>query len=63
MLDTATSPQIETLVDEERLRPAVPAVVYGSHRRPTDATGWTPQLPLDGAVAALVDDWRERVAG
>jgi GDP-4-dehydro-6-deoxy-D-mannose reductase len=62
LLDTATSLRLETLVDEQRLRPAEPAVVYGSHRRLTEATGWAPQLPLEGAVAALLDDWRERVA-
>jgi hypothetical protein len=36
-------------------------VIYGSHRRLTEATGWTPELPLAGAVAALLDHWRLRV--
>ena len=62
MLDNATNLEIETLIDERRLRPTEPQVIYGSHERLTEAIGWTPRLPLEGAVAALLDDWRERVA-
>jgi GDP-4-dehydro-6-deoxy-D-mannose reductase len=61
MLDTATPLEIETIVDEGRLRPTEPEVIYGSHRRLTEASGWSPELPLAGAVAALLDDWRGRV--
>jgi GDP-4-dehydro-6-deoxy-D-mannose reductase len=61
MLDTATPLEIEMIVDEDRLRPAGPAVIYGSHQRLTEVSGWTPELPLAGAVGALLDDWRRRV--
>jgi GDP-4-dehydro-6-deoxy-D-mannose reductase len=61
MLDTATPLEIETIVDKGRLRPTEPAVIYGSHERLTEASGWTPERPLAGAVTALLDDWRRRV--
>jgi GDP-4-dehydro-6-deoxy-D-mannose reductase len=61
MLDTATPLEIDTIVDRDRLRPAEPAVIYGSHQHLAQVSGWKPELPLAGAVAALLDDWRRRV--
>jgi GDP-4-dehydro-6-deoxy-D-mannose reductase len=39
----------------------VPRIV-GSHARATEHTGWRPRTPLVDTLAALLDDWRRRIA-
>jgi GDP-4-dehydro-6-deoxy-D-mannose reductase len=62
MIDAATPLTIETSVDEARLRPGEPQVVYGSHGRLTAATGWRPERALADALADLLEWWRGRLA-
>lgn len=44
--------------DPARMRPSDVPVLYGSHARLTRDTGWTPQVPLEETVDALLDWWR-----
>jgi GDP-4-dehydro-6-deoxy-D-mannose reductase len=51
------------VVSDPALRRAgdLPRVV-GSHARATRDTGWQPRIPLADTLAAVLDDWRRRVA-
>jgi len=49
-------------VDESLLRPVELPVLRGSHDRLTAATGWEPEIPMATTLAALLEDWRARVA-
>jgi GDP-4-dehydro-6-deoxy-D-mannose reductase len=61
MLLARSPARVEVRVDPARLRPAdVPAQV-GDPAKLVAATGWRPRIPLDRALADLLDDWRERV--
>lgn len=44
--------------DPARMRPSDVPVLYGSHDRLTRDTGWTPRIPLEETVDALLDWWR-----
>ena len=48
-----SDPALRRAVDVER--------IVGSHERATRDTGWTPRVPLDETLGALLDDWRERL--
>ena len=43
-------------------RPADMPRVVGSHGRATRDTGWEPHIPLADTLAAVLEDWRRRVA-
>jgi GDP-4-dehydro-6-deoxy-D-mannose reductase len=51
------------VVSDPALRRAsdVPRVV-GDHGRATSDTGWRPQIPLEDTLAAVLEDWRARIA-
>jgi len=52
---------IETEVDSTRLRPADIPCIQGSYEKLKAATGWTPQIPFDQTLRAILEDCRERV--
>lgn len=60
-LQAATALPIRTEVDPSRLRPAEAEVLYGSAARLREATGWSPQIPLERTLADLLGWWRERL--
>jgi GDP-4-dehydro-6-deoxy-D-mannose reductase len=43
-------------------RPVDVPVLRGDHTKLTKATGWEPQIPLDVTLAAIMDEWRDRVS-
>ena len=43
-------------------RPVDVPVLRGDHTKLTMATGWEPQIPLDVTLAAIMDEWRDRVS-
>ncbi len=43
-------------------RPVDVPVLRGDHTKLTIATGWEPQIPLDVTLAAIMDEWRDRVS-
>jgi GDP-4-dehydro-6-deoxy-D-mannose reductase len=49
-------------VDPARLRANDARTMRGSHDRLTEATGWTPQIPLDVTVRDTLDWWRAQLA-
>lgn len=51
-------PRIE--VDASRFRPARPSIGDATRLRRT--TGWSPRIPFEATLAALLDDWRARVS-
>lgn len=53
-LRVRSDPALRRAVDVER--------IVGSHERATRDTGWTPRIPLDETLGALVADWRARLA-
>jgi GDP-4-dehydro-6-deoxy-D-mannose reductase len=48
--------------DPDRMRPSDTPVVLGNASRLTRETGWTPSIPIERTLAALLDDWRARVS-
>jgi GDP-4-dehydro-6-deoxy-D-mannose reductase len=55
---SAVRPRVE--VDAARFRPARPSI--GDATRLRRATGWSPTIPFETTLAALLDDWRARVS-
>ena len=53
---------VTTAVDPGRLRPVELAVLEGSHAKLTEATGWTPRIPLSETLTDILDDARARCA-
>jgi GDP-4-dehydro-6-deoxy-D-mannose reductase len=53
--------KVEVRVDTARLRPADLPVLIGDPARLRAATGFAPSGNLDGALADLLDDWRDAV--
>lgn len=49
---------IQVVVDPTRFRPVDVPVVLGSADRLRQATGWTPEIPLDRTLDDLLDWWR-----
>ena len=47
-------------VDPDRLRAHDARDMCGSHDRLTEATGWTPEIPLDQTIRDTLDWWRAR---
>ena len=52
---------VDVAIDPARMRPVDTPVIVGSHARLTRDTGWTPAIPLDETLDALLDYWREQV--
>ena len=53
---------VEVQLDPERMRPSDTPVLYGSHARLTEETGWEPRIPLRVSLADAFEDWVERLA-
>jgi GDP-4-dehydro-6-deoxy-D-mannose reductase len=52
--------QIETVLDQKRMRPADTPDIYGIHDKLTAATGWDPTHRLENTVQDVLEDWRRR---
>ena len=50
-------------LDPERLRPVELPVLCGDPTKLREATGWSPEIPLEETLDGLLDWWRERIAG
>lgn len=50
------------VVDPDRHRPVDVPVLRGDPAKLEQATGWTPEIPLDQTLADVLDDWRARTA-
>jgi GDP-4-dehydro-6-deoxy-D-mannose reductase len=46
--------------DPDKMRPSDTPVLYGSHQKLTQDTGWRPEIPLDQTLADVIADWRNR---
>ena len=46
--------------DEAKTRPSDRPVLYGSHNKITDDTGWKPEIDIDHTIQDVVADWRDR---
>jgi GDP-4-dehydro-6-deoxy-D-mannose reductase len=55
---SAVRPRVE--VDASRFRPARPSI--GDATRLRQTTGWSPTIPFETTLGALLDDWRARVS-
>lgn len=54
--------KIEIVVSEERVRPVDIPMARGDAKRAHDMFGWSPKFQLEATIAAVLDDWRRRVA-
>ncbi len=54
---------LKIVVDPSRFRPADLPELRGDSSRLRAATGWTPEIPLDDTLAAVLDDWRAPGSG
>ena len=50
----------EVKPDPDKMRPSDNPLIYGSHQKLTDATGWQPEIPLETTLADVIADWRGR---
>lgn len=48
------------VVDPERQRPVDVPVLRGDRTKIEQATGWSPEIPLERTLADVLDDWRSR---
>ena len=47
-------------IDPQRNRPSDTPVLYGSHAKLTQATGWKPEIPLEQTLSDLLDWYRAK---
>jgi len=47
--------------DPARMRPSDSLVIYGNHRKLSQATGWQPEIAIETTLADVVADWRSRL--
>ena len=55
------APEIET--DPARVRSNEVSRIFGDSTKIRTETGWTPQIPLEKTIRALLDYWREEIKG
>lgn len=60
MLVAEATVPIRRILDPARLRPVELPVLQGSHAKLTEATGWTPEIPLARTLADVLADARLR---
>jgi GDP-4-dehydro-6-deoxy-D-mannose reductase len=53
---------VRVVTDPSRRRADDVPRIVGSHARATADTGWSPTIPLNATLTAVLDDWRSRVA-
>lgn len=49
--------EIEVTVDQSLLRPTLMPLLYGSHKKVSDLTGWQPAIALKNTVKDTLDYW------
>lgn len=54
--------KIEIVVSQERMRPVDILTARGDATRAHDMFGWSPNFQLEETIAAVLSDWRRRVA-
>jgi len=47
--------------DPLKTQPSDRPVLYGSHQKITDDTGWRPEIKIDKTIHDVVEDWRQRI--
>jgi GDP-4-dehydro-6-deoxy-D-mannose reductase len=62
MMREATPLALDAAPDPALARPVDAPVVYGSPERLREATGWSPEVPLQRTVADLVEWWRSQLS-
>jgi len=62
LLADASGIPVRAVPDPARMRPVDVPVLYGSHERLSEATGWRPEIPIERTVADLLGWWRGRLA-
>jgi GDP-4-dehydro-6-deoxy-D-mannose reductase len=53
--------QPKVTVDPIRMRPSDNPLIYGSHEKLTEHTGWEPEISLEMTLHDVVVDWRSRI--
>jgi GDP-4-dehydro-6-deoxy-D-mannose reductase len=64
LLDTlraAVTIPVDVVVDAEKLRPVDVPLLVGDHTRLTEATGWTPEIPMARTLADILAEQRALV--
>jgi GDP-4-dehydro-6-deoxy-D-mannose reductase len=52
---------MKVVLDPDRLRPVDVAVLEGDNSKLRDATGWTPEIPLEQTLSDVLDWWRAKL--
>ena len=61
LLASATEVRLRHELDPERIRPNDAPEVRGSAERLREASGWTPEIPLERTVADALERWRVEI--
>jgi GDP-4-dehydro-6-deoxy-D-mannose reductase len=59
-LKSASGIQAEIAQDPAKMRPADTPVIFGSHDKITEHTGWQPSIPLETTLKDVIADWRSK---
>lgn len=62
LLEAAARVPVRHELDPQRMRAHDVPEVRGSAERLREASGWTPEIPLEQTVADALEDWRRRLA-
>jgi GDP-4-dehydro-6-deoxy-D-mannose reductase len=57
-----SSQPMRVVLDPERLRPVDVPILQGDNSKLVRDTGWTPEIPLEETLAAVLDWWRTHEA-
>ena len=52
---------VESNVEPNLVRPQDNRAIIGSNKKILDSVGWRPEIPLEKALADVVDDWKTRL--
>jgi GDP-4-dehydro-6-deoxy-D-mannose reductase len=52
--------QPEVVQDPAKMRPSDAPIIYGSHVKITEHTGWKPEIKLEQTLIDVIQDWRAR---
>jgi GDP-4-dehydro-6-deoxy-D-mannose reductase len=58
LASTKLSPEIKQ--DPDKMRPSDNPIIYGSHDKLTNDTGWQPEIAIETTLADVVSDWRSK---
>lgn len=58
LASTKSNPEIKT--DPAKMRPADNPLIYGSHDKLAQDTGWQPAIDIETTLADVIADWRSR---